>query len=75
MKRRLTEKSTRRIRRNYKLTRCNHRDFRRPLFSSPELRWMDQLLLSFSEETPVDWVPAQYQSILDRDVWNKRKLS
>lgn len=36
-----------------------------------ELKWMDQLLRSFNEATPEEWLPAQYQSLFHQD-WAKK---
>ena len=64
MRRRLRKHTSRRSRKRHSITPCNHRDFRWVPVEAPELRWVDQILRSFNEETPPEWLPAQYQRIL-----------
>lgn len=69
-------------RRPFKTTDCNHRAYSRNVpwektegaLQLPELRWMDRLLRSFSRETPQDWLPTQYQSMLNHEQGRKRIL-
>lgn len=59
--------------RRYKITPCKHRDFREISLNDPNLRWVDSVLRSFQEETPPEWMPAQYQQTLDH-TWRPRRL-
>jgi len=62
------------LRRPIRITNWNKKGFTTSPLEEPELRWMDQLLKSFNEETPQDWLPAQYQAILGLNLDKKPTL-